>query len=587
MDHVKWESDARYENIISEVSKEHLWKNIQKIASYQRESGLEGERQALDYIQGVLKSYDISTQLLGFDAFIGLPEDGEIAILPRRDIIIRGRPPAFSAQTPQEGVEAEVVYVGRGKAEELDRTDIRGKFALVDGLASPHLSRAIEDRGAIGHICISGENIVNMIVTSIWGTPTPETAWRIPRSYVLSIVRQDGDRIKEALKKGPVRAIMKVRSFVGWKKIPILLAHIEGRVEPQRYAMLTGHIDSWHYGATDNGTANAAMMETARIMRLHKDRLRRSLKVAFWSGHSQGRYAGSAWFADNFWEDLYRNCVGVINVDMVGCMGSTVHTEFPRLGVTKACGARAVLEVTGQRGEGAPFGRSGDQSFWGVGLPTLFGVMSRSAGEQSESAASLKELLGHGGLPWWWHTVHDTIDKVDPEVMAKDTRVIALAACYFCSNSVLPLDFVDAGQEILGLLEEFKKQSGGRVSLDGTIQNARAFLKSAEAFHSAISGVSFRSQKKIDLINRTLTALGRILIPVVQTAVSTFDHDLALPMKRMPAFQPVAALAAMDENSNAARFLKTRLIRERNRVDHALLTARDIAEEALKEIRRS
>ena len=29
-----------------------------------------------------------------------------------------------------------------------------------------------------------------MIVTTIWGTPEPETAWRIPRTPCLSIRRQ-------------------------------------------------------------------------------------------------------------------------------------------------------------------------------------------------------------------------------------------------------------------------------------------------------------------------------------------------------------------------------------------------------------
>ncbi len=587
MDHVRWDSDKRYEDIISEVSRDNLWEHIQKIGSYKRETGSEGESHALDYIQKVLKGYNISTQLLEFDSFVGLPENGEIAILPSDVGVIRGRPPAFSAQTPKEGVEAEVVHVGRGTVENLELTDLRGKFALVDGLASPHLSRSIEDRGAVGLICISGENIHEMILTSIWGTPTPETAWRIPKVHVLSIVRQDGDRIKEVLKRGKVMARMKVRSFVGWKKIPILLAHIEGQPDAERYAMLCGHIDSWHYGASDNGTANAAMIETARIMSLHKDKLKRSLKIAFWSGHSHGRYSGSAWYVDNFWEDLYRNCIGNITVDIVGCKGSTDYTKFPRLAVTKACGARAVLEVTGQHGEGAPFGRAGDQSFWGIGIPSLFGVMSRSTEEQSELAASLKVLLGHAGLPWWWHTVHDTIDKVDPDVMAKDTRVITLATCYFCGNTILPLDFAEAAQEIVDILGELKERSGGKFSLDSTIHNAKALLKNAKVFHSAMSSVNMNDDKKIEVINQTLMRLGRILIPIVQTGVSPFDHDLALPMKRMQALQPVADLAAMDEASDASRFLKTRLVRERNRVDHALLTARDEIDAALERIRSS
>ena len=33
---------------------------------------------------------------------------------------------------------------------------------------------------------------------------------------------------------------------------------------------------------------------------------RRGLRVVFWSGHSQGRYSGSTWYADTHWEELER-----------------------------------------------------------------------------------------------------------------------------------------------------------------------------------------------------------------------------------------------------------------------------------------
>ena len=50
--------------------------------------------------------------------------------------------------------------------------------------------------------------------------------------------------------------------------------------------MFSGHIDSWHYGAMDNGSANATMLETLRALLPHRNEFRRSLRLAFWSGHS-------------------------------------------------------------------------------------------------------------------------------------------------------------------------------------------------------------------------------------------------------------------------------------------------------------
>jgi len=584
MDRIRWDGDARYEKIITDISDERLFEHVKRIADFKREAGSEGERAALAYIKGVLEDYGIETKLLEFDSYIGLPETGELTFPSSAEGPVSGRPPAFSPQTPEEGLEADVVYAGRGRAEELAHAGVKDKIALVDGLASPHLARAVEDYGALGLVCISGEQIHDMIMTSIWGTPTPETAWRIPRCHALTIVKTDGDRIKEWLRQGPLRARMNVRSFVGWKKIPILLADVKGRAEPERYVILSGHIDSWHYGATDNGTANAAMIEIARALNLHKEGMRRGLRLAFWSGHSHGRYSGSAWYADTFWEELYRNCVGLVTMDIVGCKGSTNYTEFPRLALTKACGARAVREITGQEGQGVPFGRAGDQSFFGIGIPSLFGVMSRPALEQSELAASLKILLGHAGFPWWWHTVHDTIDKVDLEVMKKDTQVAALAICYFCRNSILPLDCVEAAQEILDLLTELEQKAGTVSFLADTVAKARDLTRRAEDFSDLILNKALEDDTQIEYVNTILINLGRILIPVVQTAIGPFDHDLALPIKRLQSLQPVLDLAAMDPEKDAARFLSTRLIRERNRVEHALMRAKDLLNTAARRV---
>ena len=60
----------------------------------------------------------------------------------------------------------------------------------------------------------------------------------------------------------------------GWRPIPALTADIPGTVE-DRYVMLSGHVDSWHYGAMDNASADATMLEVGRIFSEHTGELRR------------------------------------------------------------------------------------------------------------------------------------------------------------------------------------------------------------------------------------------------------------------------------------------------------------------------
>lgn len=49
---------------------------------------------------------------------------------------------------------------------------------------------------------------------------------------------------------------------------------------------------------------DAALLEVARVLWAHRDILKRSVRIAWWPGHSTGRYARSAKFADRFAIDL-------------------------------------------------------------------------------------------------------------------------------------------------------------------------------------------------------------------------------------------------------------------------------------------
>ena len=52
------------------------------------------------------------------------------------------------------------------------------------------------------------------------------------------------------------------------------------------------------------------------------------MKVAWWVGHSYGRYAGSTWYCDTFFSDLRKNCVGYMDIDSPGVKGATIYDEI-------------------------------------------------------------------------------------------------------------------------------------------------------------------------------------------------------------------------------------------------------------------
>src|SRR5690606_31051813 len=170
-------------------------------------------------------------------------------------------------------------------------------------------------------ICISGEHLHEMTVSPVWGSPTPETLDMLPQVPVISVDSATGEQLKALIDGAEARVRVTTVVDTRWRKIPVLLADLD--VEGRDHVMFSGHVDSWHYGAMDNGSANATMIEVARILANHRDELRRGVRFAFWSGHSQARYAGSTWFADAYWFDLRDRCVAHVNVDSTGGKGAT------------------------------------------------------------------------------------------------------------------------------------------------------------------------------------------------------------------------------------------------------------------------
>ena len=145
--------------------------------------------------------------------------------------------------------------------------------------------------------------------------------------------------------------------------------------------LFSGHQDSWHYGAMDNGSANATMLEVARLLAERRDDLYRGLRVAFWSGHSHGRYSGSTWYVDQHWEELYDQCVAHVNVDSTGARGATFYGRFLSHKEQADFGAAIVQAHTGQQAQARRMSRAGDMSFNGVGIPSLFMSLSQVLSE--------------------------------------------------------------------------------------------------------------------------------------------------------------------------------------------------------------
>jgi hypothetical protein len=563
--------DPLESTLAAEVSAARLMEHVRTIGALERESGSPGEAQAFDYIERTLKAYGVEVERREIEAYISLPLEARLT-LPD-GAVITGLTHSFS--TSVEALDAEVVDVGDGRPEDLQRA--AGKIALVRGLASPGRAWAAQQAGVLGHIHVLMDHLHNMIVTTVWGTPAPDTAWRIPAVPCLSILGADGERLRTLLARGPLRLRMTTRVRTGWMPIPHLVGELAGRRE-DRFLLLSGHVDSWHYGAMDNGTANATMLEVARLLAGRRESLRRGVRFAFWSGHSHGRYAGSAWYADHAWRDLHQRCVVHLNVDSTGARGATDYSVLHATEDAAAFAESVVADVTGQLARGRRFSRAGDQSFWGAGVPSAFMSLSGLPKQDTELSRAMERLVGSAGFPWWWHTKDDTVDKIDADVLVLDTKVYLASALRWLNAPVLPLDHGRAAQSLVAELETLQAAAGARFDLTPALDAARALR---ERLARVATAVAAAPESRAEAVNRALIRLSRVLVPLAYTTGDRFTHDLALPIPPLAGLQRARELPALDPDSDAFKFARAALVRERNRAVHALDSAATVADELL------
>jgi carboxypeptidase Q len=81
-----------------------------------------------------------------------------------------------------------------------------------------------------------------------------------------------------------------------------IVAELPGTDKAAEVVMLGAHFDSWHSGtgATDNAAGSAVMMEALRILKATALPLRRTVRLALWTGEEQGLLGSRAYVKQHF-----------------------------------------------------------------------------------------------------------------------------------------------------------------------------------------------------------------------------------------------------------------------------------------------
>ncbi len=574
-------TEALVEKLQKSIDSNRLWKHVEWASHVRRDTGGPGEEKMVNYIVDELAKDGVPVKIHTFDAYLSYPRQATLEVRPKGEEAFKLTclTHSFARSTGPNGLIGSAKIIGE---DDLDLA--AGRVAVVDGVATPIQVLDLDRAGAQAIIFVNpGDVIHNMIETTIWGgVPTPAQVDLLPSVPVVSVNNADGEKLKGLLKKGSVEVKLVTKVDTGWYTVKLPEVIIPGTDESEDFVLLGGHYCSWEVGITDNGTGVAVLLELARIFWQERDNLKRSVRIAWWPGHSHGRYAGSTWYADTFFEELRKHCILYHNIDSPGARGATQYILRHTSAEVEDFARRVVETYTEQ--QDPPVHRptrAADQSFLNMGIPacSLYSFLP-------DGHPDKRLWTGGSASGWWWHSEHDTLDKADPKILAKDCKLSAAFVTLLANAEVLPFDFRLLAEEIAETIKFLDREIGAEVDLRLLVERAEALVKAAEALNQKPMADDPAAKARR---NRVLRKVSQSLNPVVFGLEGPYGHDVAERVPQMTAHKGAKmdglsrAIALKDlKGTDQYGFLKTQTVRQINRANEALEGALELLQSELE-----
>lgn len=339
-----------------------------------------------------------------------------------------------SVGTPPEGIEAEIVVVGSFDELTALGEAVRGKIVVYD-VPWAGYGDTVKYRFA-GATAASKQGAVGVLVRSITSEsldsphtgamgygdapPIPAAALTVEDAALLRRLAAGGEapRVRMRLTSEAVPPVPSAN----------VMGEVIGRDKPDEIVVLGCHIDSWDVGqgAQDDGAGCVTVLAAAALIQQLPVKPRRTVRVVFYTGEEFGIGGGKGY--------------ATAHADEAGRTFAAVEADT---GAGRPLGFRVDVRAPGDAdGEAAVAAMAKLAP-----LVDLLEPLDAASLEIGWSGADIGPMveLGVPGLglsqdmSGYWpihHTEADTVDKIDPKLLARNVAVMAVAAYWLADTDV-------------------------------------------------------------------------------------------------------------------------------------------------------
>ena len=395
--------------------------NIRKLAKIgYRFVGTKGDRESIEYMKGQFESYGLDVKELPIRAPTFEEEKSELKILSTGEEL-ECVAPLFSPSTPPDGLEADVILVGDGTEEDYRRVNVRGKIvALTEttlGFSKFWLGTFAERaalEGAVGMILIHPMPWAYRMTMEA-GNSNPQKRFCEQKLPAVCISAIDGFKLMHAIGKGKDSVRLDVKTLIEERDSVIISAFHRGTEYPEKRVGILAHRDSAiASGANDNASGSGTVLELARVLSQTKPKI----SFEFISTTAEdGACIGAYTYCKVHKEDLVKNMKALIDIDMVSGAGVVKQIEVGHWPDTEPIKHTAwLMEMID--------GVAADLGYEFARLSTNWGVPEE--GRFLEIGVPATCLWGDDDP--YYHSIHDTADKVNSANLKAAADTVAIAA---------------------------------------------------------------------------------------------------------------------------------------------------------------